>query len=82
METHGNLYQKGFPDLYCVHEIHKQRWIEVKQPVKYSFTVAQRENFPIISKVAGIWILTAATEYEYEKLFQVPNWYQYLEALK
>lgn len=82
METHGNLYQKGFPDLYCVHEKFKQRWIEVKQPVNYSFTPAQKDNFPKISKVAGIWILTAANDYEYQKLFGLPNWYQYLEVLK
>lgn len=78
METHGNLYQRGFPDLYCTHPKHKQRWIEVKNPDNYSFTPAQLENFPLISKGAGIWILVAATQDEYKKLFQAPNWWKYL----
>lgn len=82
METHGNLYQKGFPDLYCIHSKHRQRWIEVKNPLNYSFTPAQLDNFPIINRVAGIWILVAATEEEYAKLFGPPNWWKYLEIMK
>lgn len=82
MSTHGNIYQRGFPDLYCVHYRHKQRWIEVKNPSKYEFTPAQLDNFPIISRVVGIWILTAATEEEYSKLFQPQNWYTYLQILQ
>lgn len=78
METHGNLFQRGFPDLYTVHPVHKQRWIEVKNPTSYSFTVAQKEHFPIIHAVVGIWILVAATEEEYKKLFAPPNWEKYL----
>lgn len=82
METHGNLFQKGFPDLYCTHYKHRQRWIEVKNPENYAFTNAQLEHFPIINRVAGIWILTAATEEEYQKLFSPPNWYKFLEIMK
>lgn len=81
-ETHGNLYQAGLPDLYCLHPKHRQRWIEVKNPEQYSFTNAQRESFPVISKAVGLWILVAATESEYAKLFHPPNWYKYLEVLK
>lgn len=80
METHGNLYQSGFPDLYCIHEKHKQRWVEVKNPRAYVFTPAQLECFPKINRVVGVWILTSATEIEYNKLFGPPNWYQYLEV--
>ncbi len=83
MPTHGNECQRGFPDLYCIHPRYKQRWIEVKNPVKYAFTAAQLEHFPIVGAWSnGIWILTAATEYEYKKLFQPANWYMYLEAMK
>lgn len=78
METHGNLFQRGFPDLYCTHPTHKQRWIEVKNASSYQFTPAQLENFPLISKGAGIWILVAATPEEYKKLFSPPNWSAYL----
>ncbi len=83
MPTHGNECQRGFPDLYCTHSRYKQRWIEVKNPLKYKFTAAQLEHFPIISAgSSGIWILTAATEYEYRKLFGSANWYTFLEAMK
>lgn len=76
--THGNLYQSGFPDLYCGHPIHKQRWIEVKYIEKYRFTQAQLDNFPLISEFTGIWVLIAATEREYSKLFARPNWSLFL----
>lgn len=78
LPTHGNMYMRGFPDLYCGHLIHKQRWIEVKNLARYKFTNAQLERFPLISKFAGIWILTGATEGEYAKLFSLPNWSFYL----
>lgn len=79
--THGNIYQWGFPDLFCCHSRYGQRWIEIKLPdMKGShFTAAQLEDFPkICANGSGVWVLTAATESEYEKLFQPPNWYQYI----
>lgn len=76
-ETHGNLYQTGFPDLYCIHEVHKQRWVEVKNPVRYRFTHAQKEYFPILNKIVGVWVLTSPNEYD--KLFERPNWWKYLK---
>lgn len=85
MPTHGNMYQHGFPDLFCCHTRYSQRWIEVKLPeMKGSkFTPAQLEYFPkICSNGSGVWILTAATEAEYQKLFARPNWYQYLGVMK
>ena len=85
METHGNLYQKGFPDVYATHSQHGARWIEVKLPdMKGSkFTSAQLEHFPKLrANGTRIWILTAATEYEYKKLFKPDNInYYLLEAL-
>ena len=83
METHGNEFQFGFPDLYCAHLRYGSRWIEVKNPKNYSFTKAQMQFFPMMSsKGVGIWILTAATEYEYNKLFMPANWYTYLGIMK
>ncbi len=79
-ETHGNLYQSGLPDLYCVHPVHKQRWVEVKNPEQYSFTNAQLRDFPVISKCVGVWIMVAATEEEYLKLWKPPNWHKYLST--
>lgn len=78
--THGNAYQSGFPDLYAIHKKYGYRWIEVKQPVKYQFTVAQRQNFPLFSSCSiGIWILTSADDYEIDKLFKPANWWQYIK---
>lgn len=77
--THGNNFQSGFPDLYAIHERYGTRWIEVKQPVGYVFTRAQKKNFHKFSeKGVGIWVLTAATEDEYQRLFDAPNWYVFL----
>ena len=85
MPTHGNMFQQGFPDLYVAHFINGSRWIEVKNPKAYSFTPAQRKFFPLISEAGkchyppvGIWILVAATDEEYAKLFQPPNWHTYM----
>lgn len=76
--THGNLYQTGFPDLLAMHEKWGQRWIDCKQPKRYSFTKAQRQKWPLwAAKRTGIWILTAATQEEYDKLFHAPNWRDY-----
>jgi hypothetical protein len=78
---HGSMYQSGFPDLFTCHARYGIRLIEVKLPdMKGShFTAAQMEEFPKLSlNGAGIWILTAATEHEYEKLFKPYNWSVYM----
>src|SRR5690242_9889197 len=68
--THGNLYQTGFPDLYVAHLKWGQRWIDCKQPKKYKFTRDQKRKWPLWDQMGiGIWILTAATQEEYDKLF-------------
>lgn len=82
-ETHGNIYQSGFPDIYTAHPRYRTRWIEVKNPEGYSFTKAQREFFPLLASCGvGVWVLTAATEEEYLKLWQPANWYLFLEVQK
>lgn len=79
LETHGNMYMHGFPDIYATHSRYRARFIEVKNPESYSFTPAQLEFFPKFeANGTGIWILGAATEAEYEKLFAPPNWHIYL----
>ncbi len=71
----GNMYQFGVPDLYVAHEKYGQRWIEVKNPHGFSFTNAQRTEFPkLMAAGVGIWILFAATETELLKLMKPPNW--------
>jgi hypothetical protein len=83
MSTHGNMYQSGFPDLYCCHARYGARWVEVKMSTGYAFTPAQLEMFPQISgKNIGIWVLTAATEEQYSLLFKPPNWHMFLSIMK
>lgn len=79
MPTTGNLYQRGFPDLYAVQRSYGQRWIEIKVPGKWKFTPAQWEFFTkMTAEGIGIWIMTAATQKEYDKLFQKPNLWVYM----
>ena len=81
--THGNMFQSGFPDLFCAHVRYGQRWVEVKNPVSYKFTPAQREWFPQFSAAqCGIWILISDSESEINKLFGPPNWHTYLSIWK
>lgn len=76
----GNEYQVGIPDLLTCHSRYGIRFIEVKNPKSYSFTPAQLDNFPkLVANGCPIWILVAATEEEYEKLFKPCNWYQFLK---
>lgn len=77
-ETHGNLYQFGFPDLFAAHKKYGQRWIEVKNKTSYQFTKAQYEWFPqFAAHGVGIWILVSADEDELKKLFLPANWVHY-----
>lgn len=79
METHGNMYQRGFPDLYATHKRYGHRWIEVKNSKSYQFTPAQLETFPkLVSHGAGVWVLVGDSDSEIAKLFQVCNWVFYL----
>jgi hypothetical protein len=82
--THGNTYQAGFPDFYAAHKSYGTRWIEVKRSIATAqFTPAQMEVFPeFAGKGVGIWILIAATEKEYNKLFKPANWHTFLGVMK
>lgn len=79
--THGSMFQSGFPDIFATHKDHGHRWVEVKLPEMRGskFTVAQLEHFPQLNaNGSGVWILTAATDHEYRKLMDPPNWAYYL----
>lgn len=83
IKTHGSEFQSGLPDLYCCHVRYGARWVEVKNPNKYSFTPAQLDTFPkLAAHGVGVWVLTAATDYEYKKLFGPANWHTYLSIMK
>lgn len=77
----GNAFQTGIPDLYCFHQAKwGERWLDVKCADAYNFTKAQKFKWPLWErKGIGIWILVAATQEEYDKLFQPPNWRAYVK---
>jgi hypothetical protein len=76
---HGNAHQSGMPDLFACHKTFGQRFIEVKNPVAFSFTNAQLIDFPVMVANGGyIWILTDDSDEEYKKLFKPCNLLEYL----
>lgn len=78
--TYGSIHQCGLPDLYATNSRYGARWIEVKNPDAYRFTAAQLDLFPkLCANGAGVWILIAANEWEYKKLFRPYNWHEYLK---
>lgn len=82
-KTHGNEFQSGLPDLFCAHKRYGIRWVEVKVLKHGRFTPAQVEFFKELAAVnVGVWVLTAATEEEYQKLFGEPNWWMYLSEMR
>jgi len=82
IKTHGNMYQSGLPDLYAAHSIHGSRWIELKRPDQHQFGTRQLEVFAALaSKKVGVWVMTAATDSEYSKLFRPPNIGVYVNQL-
>jgi len=80
---HGSVFQSGLPDLFACQRKYGSRWIEVKNPLSYKFQPTQLEVFPrMMSEGVGVWVLVAATQVEYDKLFKPPNWWQYLPIAK
>lgn len=77
-KMHGNMYQKGIPDLLLAHKKFGLRFVDVKNPVSWEYTKAQCQKWPVWDRYGiGIWIMVAATEEEYDKLFKPPNWRNY-----
>jgi hypothetical protein len=77
----GNAFQTGIPDLYCRHPKWGERWIDVKNKGRYSFTKAQKRKWPIWERYGtGIWILTGADQENYDRLFKPPNWRDFVKS--
>ncbi len=73
-QTHGNIYQSGFPDLYAFHPKKGQRWIEVKVKERFAFTKAQKEWYPKFDACGvGIWVLMGYGPEDIALLDQKPN---------
>ena len=75
IRTHGNKFQAGFPDLYCVHHVYGERWVEVKRPGKEVCTEYQNFYFP---KIRNVWVLSGTSRSDYKKLFGPPNFFAFL----
>jgi hypothetical protein len=74
----GNALQKGIPDIYIMHPEHGDRWIDLKNPKDYEFTINQRIKWPRWEAAGkGIWIITGWKDEDYDKLFEPPNWREY-----
>jgi len=74
----GNQLQTGIPDIFLMHPKHGTRWVDIKVPGGGNYTKAQIAKWPVWEKHGcGVWILTAATEEEYDKLFQPANMRDY-----
>jgi len=78
----ASAFLSGFPDLFCYHQVHKLRLIEVKTPTG-SFEASQEKEFTKMARSScGVWVLIAATPKEYNKLFKEPNWYTFLPHMR
>jgi len=82
--THGNAYQKGFPDLFAFNESFCKvqygafRWIDCKVEENCRYTKAQCQEWPLWEeKGLGVWIIMEATDEWYAKLFDPPNFRDY-----
>jgi hypothetical protein len=82
-ETHGNIFQYGFPDLYCAHKSYGARWCEIKRgDGKHSFTPAQLEFFPQFSAAGvGVYVVTHENQVP-DIFFKPPNWWQFLSIMR
>lgn len=90
-KMHGNEFQSGVPDAYCMHPKYSPRWVEFKVLRKGSihFEDSQLREFPKwIAHNTGIWLICGedfrgakgqvARERAYRSLFEEPNMAYYL----
>ena len=79
----GMAWQSGLPDLFACHKVYGFRFIEVKYEDHYVFTKAQKYKFPsLMDNGCGIWVLTEASDEQYQRLFGLPNLWDYLDRSK
>ena len=80
--THGNLYQRDFPDLRCLHKLHGARWVETKSRGTDSssggkLSIGQAKQFAEWAEYGDhVWVLR--DEKDYQWLFKEPNWWRFV----
>ena len=78
----GTLYQWGMPDLFACHPRYGIKLIEIKNPESYSFTAGQHSEFPKLqTHGAPVYVMTAATESNYKRLFEPSNLWKYMVGM-
>ncbi len=77
----GTMYQWGMPDLFACHARYGIKLIEIKNPESYSFTAGQYSEFPKLqTHGVPIYIMTAATDSNYARLFEPSNLWRYMSG--
>jgi hypothetical protein len=88
VKTHGNQFQQGLPDYYCMHSKFSPKWVETKIHGR-PLTPAQKALFPImLSMNVPLWIIDGhdfrgevglrPLKAAYSKLFEPSNAALYL----
>ena len=76
-KSHGNAYQSGWPDLYCMHPEHGQCWIETKVRGK-KLEASQVTTFLKWHKHrVRIYIITSVDDLILVYKHKPPNWPEY-----
>jgi len=74
---HGNAYQKGLPDLLCLHKIYGQRWAEIKKPGQYLSAEQVKTFGEFHSCGISIYVLTRVDNISMI-LKEPANWQKYI----
>lgn len=74
-KTHGNVFQKGWPDIYASHPIHGQRWIETKT-IDGRLERTQVDLFAEWARY-GVQVWVLRDEKDYRWLFKQANAWEF-----
>lgn len=75
----SSRYKAGWPDYYCYHHVHGHRWIETKFG-RNKLEASQVKKFRELT-TAGDKVYVCTDERHYYKLFELPNWVEYIRGV-
>ena len=78
-KAHGSAYQRGWPDLYCVHPNFGSYWIEMKRPGE-QLRQTQMDRIRKWHKF-GVRIFVLEGAHQVNRLLEKPNWWHYCGGL-